>query len=1121
MLNRTRVYGLTCLFLLAAVAAGATTIVMPTDEQLIAKSPVIVEGTVLSSQAVDRGGVIWTETRLAVAKTLKGSAREEITLAHPGGELGERITMIYGTPELTAGERVLLFLEQTPRGDYRTMDLFVGKFSEGTMADGRRLWLRTDAGDHVTLLDADFQPLRARNIQRDAARFDTFVAERVAGRGGEANYGIENPVLAKGPKMRTEFSLISEPTVYRWAQFDSGTTVQWYSNGTQAGYTNGGVSEIQTAMSAWTGYSAAKILYAYAGARTGTPGGLDGRNGVNEILFNDPLNEIAGTWNRSAGGVVGQGGFNGSSGGGNWTAPFAADAAHPAGSIRVYNIVEGGLTIQDGVSPSTGMSSNRLAEIISHEFGHTLGFGHTPDNSALMFASVTGIGPQLRADDQLAARWLYPNGTPSGPSTPTGTTPAAPSSLSASVSGSSITLAWNDNASNESTQYIYLAVGNGGFVRTTEVGANVRIANINGLNAGTYRLYVTASNNTGESAGSNTVTATVQAQLRPGFTVSMAEPTTNDTIAFRDTTTGAVTSWYWTFGDGGFSSDQHPTHRYERAGAYTVTLNVSRNTESASIQKTVVVVNAAPAQPAVQAAFSISATSPVTGSVVAFTDQSSGTPSSWSWTFGDGGTSSLRNPTHVYNTPGLYTVTLTTWNGSTSSVATKQISVTNLATFESLVSATAQTNGVGGTTWRTELSLFNAGEWASVDLIFIPSGGGSIQTRTVALPARQSTTYANALLDLYGVSSGIGAIAIRGTGTAATPQLKVTSRTFTGGALGTYGQGVPDVQSAALAQMLYLTGMQSNAGYRTNVGLVNRKDTEIAATLALFDADGFTVATANMTIAPLSFQQSSLAGLFPSVNGRSFDTLSMRISSASADAVSAYASIVDNRTQDPVYVQAIPAPVGTSLVLPVVGRAPGANGTFWRSDAVFFNPRGDRLQLTVRFNNAPLTIFLEPGRTTTISDVLAEYGLTSASGALEVSWNGGTGPVVTSRTYTTAANGGTFGQSIDPVTTFAHDVYVPGLQMTAGYRSNVGFVNGGTEALSVEVSLVAPTGAELVRTSIALPSKSQSQYSIAGLFPGVTGTFTLRATTAAGAKLFAYGSMVDNTSGDPVFFAGR
>ena len=134
-MNKLRVYGVTCVSMLLSAAVHATTIVLPSDEQLIAKTPVIVAGTVLSTTAVDRDGGIWTDTVVEVARTMKGSADPRITIREIGGILDDRITMIFGAPELTAGETVLLFLEPSPRGGYRTMDLHVGKFSRARDAE--------------------------------------------------------------------------------------------------------------------------------------------------------------------------------------------------------------------------------------------------------------------------------------------------------------------------------------------------------------------------------------------------------------------------------------------------------------------------------------------------------------------------------------------------------------------------------------------------------------------------------------------------------------------------------------------------------------------------------------------------------------------------------------------------------------------------------------------------------------------------------------------------------------------------------------------------------------------------------------------------------------------------
>ena len=65
---------------------------------------------------------------------------------------------------------------------------------------------------------------------------------------------------------------------------------------------------------------------------------------------------------------------------------------------------------------------------------------------------------------------------------------------------------------------------------------------------------------------------------------------------------------------------------------------------------------------------------PLTGQVplnVTFSDASSHSPTSWSWTFGDGGTSTVKNPVHTYRSNGTYTVTLTATGASGASTMTK------------------------------------------------------------------------------------------------------------------------------------------------------------------------------------------------------------------------------------------------------------------------------------------------------------------------------------------------------------------------------------------------------------------------------------------------------------------
>lgn len=71
------------------------------------------------------------------------------------------------------------------------------------------------------------------------------------------------------------------------------------------------------------------------------------------------------------------------------------------------------------------------------------------------------------------------------------------------------------------------------------------------------------------------------------------------------------------------------------------------------------------------AQFTGSPTSGTAPLAVTFTDQSSNSPTSWSWSFGDGGTSTAQNPGHTYANPGSYTVTLTAANAFGSDPETK------------------------------------------------------------------------------------------------------------------------------------------------------------------------------------------------------------------------------------------------------------------------------------------------------------------------------------------------------------------------------------------------------------------------------------------------------------------
>jgi PKD repeat protein len=62
---------------------------------------------------------------------------------------------------------------------------------------------------------------------------------------------------------------------------------------------------------------------------------------------------------------------------------------------------------------------------------------------------------------------------------------------------------------------------------------------------------------------------------------------------------------------------------------------------------------------------------------VQFLDSTQGTPTSWSWDFGDAATSTSKNPTHTYSQAGTYNVKLIASDGTNSSTKNKSLTVSN------------------------------------------------------------------------------------------------------------------------------------------------------------------------------------------------------------------------------------------------------------------------------------------------------------------------------------------------------------------------------------------------------------------------------------------------------------
>lgn len=141
---------------------------------------------------------------------------------------------------------------------------------------------------------------------------------------------------------------------------------------------------------------------------------------------------------------------------------------------------------------------------------------------------------------------------------------------------------------------------------------------------------------------------------------SPTSPKISDEIKFADKSVdkdGEIISFQWEFGDGTSSNERNPTHKYMSRGIFKVKLTVRDNDGAAGTTGTRVKIVGLPPT----AKFAYSPVSPTEGQEVSFNDLSTdaeGTIKSWQWDFGDGATSTDRNPKHTFTKSGTFTVTL-------------------------------------------------------------------------------------------------------------------------------------------------------------------------------------------------------------------------------------------------------------------------------------------------------------------------------------------------------------------------------------------------------------------------------------------------------------------------------
>lgn len=189
-------------------------------------------------------------------------------------------------------------------------------------------------------------------------------------------------------------------------------------------------------------------------------------------------------------------------------------------------------------------------------------------------------------------------------------------------------------------------------------------------------LYTVALTVTG-AEGTRTLTKTDYINVAdiPPTAEFVATPLTGQvplSVQFTNQSTGSITGYAWEFGDGGTSTEANPLYVYQEPGNYSVTLTVSGPAGSDERFRWRYIHSQCGDPVADFQADTTTGPAPLTVTFTNLTETPEACPATYTWRFGDTGTSTEENPTHVYQYPGTYSVTLTATNDAGSNDMKKQ-----------------------------------------------------------------------------------------------------------------------------------------------------------------------------------------------------------------------------------------------------------------------------------------------------------------------------------------------------------------------------------------------------------------------------------------------------------------
>jgi subtilisin family serine protease/subtilisin-like proprotein convertase family protein len=452
----------------------------------------------------------------------------------------------------------------------------------------------------------------------------------------------------------------------------------------------------------------------------------------------------------------------------------------------------------------------------------------------------------------------------------------------------------------------------------------------------------------------------------------------------------------------------------------------------------------------------------------------------------------------------------------------------------------ARAQGAHGTSWRSDVRLFNPSDRheSQVEIFLMPpSGESSVGLRqTLAIvPHGSSLALDDIVESRFGLESGRGSLVVQDP--SGNP-LDGTSRTYTTSASGTFGQFIAPLVSGARSTgvgepplvVLPITGDD----HRINIGFTEVEGA--VAAVAMTVIDGLTGAALGPSTFYLvdAFENLQLNGGVPGTEPGSAVEPYMTISVVQGQGrIAAYASVIDNRTGDAIFVDGGVPEVAPYLVVPVVARTQGQAGTSWQSDLRILNHGSFsvhvdaelRLRGSVGLPPVVESFELRAGEALTIEDVVGSlFGFDQTAGSLRlVPREGSTALCAASRTANHISTG-TYGQyipAVQPSRGVAGHGTLVHLEDSPRARSNIGLVELDGTSATVELRLKDDRGRALgASAQLSLGPWESVQindiFSALGVQPHDNARLDIDRLSGSG-RYSAYASVIDSESGDAIY----